>query len=441
MNQKFTSAGPIQMLQDTINQFIDQYGMACIKCVIIKEDEPYLYLADITIQHKNDTPIEEKIQEYDNIILAVVPLTLNELKTLVGEMESGQIHLKSLGAINAKNSLQNNHDYVSSWTHYNGYYYDWPCYCFRASLDKQDPFRGMRDPIVKTGLPAYPNVFEACNAFFQHRETPTQYDAICINFLIPDYGARINELKIDGKEILVSIESKELVMDNLVVQILCKRRDNRYQHSRDLRSGDGRLKFSADFAPNEVFVYLLDSKNDRRIDSKIFDPYHSSMTDGITVATSVKSLENMIAGGENQHAEFKYGLDKGDAEFLESVVSFANTNSGRILLGVNDDGTVVGSFEDFAKIDKRIRGLISSRCEPDVAIKVEQVDLGGRSIIVVHVEEGKDKPYILVGKSAYKRIGKDDRVFTRHDFDKIMNKRLAVANMQYETELLAEDRI
>ena len=217
-------------------------------------------------------------------------------------------------------------------------------------------------------------------------------------------------------------------MDKLAVQILCKRRGNRYQHSGDLGSCDGRLKFSADFAPNEVFVYLLDSKNDHRIDSKIFDPYHSSVTDGITVATSVKSLENMIAGGENQHTEFKYGLDKGDAEFLESVVSFANTNSGRILLGVNDDGAVVGSFEDFAKIDKRIRGLISSRCEPDVTIKVEQVDLEERSIIVVHVEEGKDKPYILVGKSAYKRIGEDDRVFTRHDFDKIMNKRLAVAN-------------
>ena len=116
------------------------------------------------------------------------------------------------------------------------------------------------------------------------------------------------------------------------------------------------------------------------------------------------------------------------------MVSFANTNSGRILLGVNDDGAVVGSFEDFAKIDKRIRGLISSRCEPDATIKVEQVDLEERSIIVVHVEEGKDKPYILVGKSAYKRIGEDDRVFTRHDFDKIMNKRLAVANMRYEME-------
>ena len=56
MNQKFTSAGPIQMLQDAINQFIDQYGMACIKCAIIKEDEPYLYLADITIQHKKRHP-------------------------------------------------------------------------------------------------------------------------------------------------------------------------------------------------------------------------------------------------------------------------------------------------------------------------------------------------------------------------------------------------
>lgn len=441
MTQKFASGGPIRILQDAISQFIDQYGMAYVKCAIIKDDEPYLYLADITIQHKNAIPIEETIQEYDNVILAVVPLTLPELKTLVGEMESGQICLKSLGTVNAKNNLQERQDNVPSRMHYNGYYYDWPCRCFRASLDRQDPFPGMRDPVVKTGLPAYPHVFEACNAFFQHRDPPTQHNPVCINFLVPDYRARINELKIDGKEISVSVESKELTTDRLVVQISCKRRGNGYRHSGDLRLDGGAVKFSSDFAPNEVFTYLLDSKHGKTIDSKIFDPYHSMMTGGITVATSAESLEAMIANGEDQQTEFKQDLDKKNTEFLESVVSFANTSGGRILLGVHDDGKAVGFFEDIARMEKRIRGLISGHCEPDVTVKVEQASLGEKPIIVVHVEEGKDKPYVLIGKSAYKRVGNHDHVFSRHDFDKIMNERLAAARTQHGIGLHAGDRI
>ena len=431
MDQESVPSSPIRNLQDAISQFSDQYGMACIKCAIMKGDKPYLYLADITIQHKSDISVEEKIQEYDNIILAVIPMALNELKVLVEELKSGQIRLKSLGAVNAECNLENRHDDTPSQTHRNGYYYEWPCRCFRASLTSQEPFPDPYDPIVSVGLPAYPNIHEAIHAFFQHKDAPTQYNPICINFLIPDYGARIKELRIDGKDISVLVDCKELDVEDLIVQISCKKHGSGYRNSEDLRPSDGMPKFNAGFVPDEVYVYLLNSKDGKRIDSKAFGSYHSAMTDGVTVTTSAESLEAMISNGENQHTEFKYSLDKGDGEFLESVVSFANTNNGNILLGVNDDGKVVGSFDDPVKMDKRIRGMIGRRCEPDVAINVEQVDLRGTPVIVVHVEEGKDKPYMLVDSSAYKRVGTDDRVFNRHDFDKIMNEKIAAATTQY----------
>ena len=55
----------------------------------------------------------------------------------------------------------------------------------------------------------------------------------------------------------------------------------------------------------------------------------------------------------------------------------------------------------------------------------------GYQYIVVHVEEGKDKPYMLIDNPAYKRVGTDDRAFDRHDFDKIVNEKLATAGTQY----------
>ena len=154
---------------DTIKQFADQYGKACVRCVIIKDDDPYLYLAEVTIQHKSDPPVEEKVQEYDRVILAVVPLDVSELEALVGEVQSGQIHLGSLGTVNAKGTISSGFDRVHSRTRYNDYYYDWPCLCTRASLDRRDPLHGMDDPMVKAGLPAYPMFAKHAMRFFDAR--------------------------------------------------------------------------------------------------------------------------------------------------------------------------------------------------------------------------------------------------------------------------------
>ena len=54
---------------------------------------------------------------------------------------------------------------------------------------------------------------------------------------------------------------------------------------------------------------------------------------------------------------------------------------------------------------------------------MEHTDLGGRSVIVVKIKEGKNKSYLLSNKSAYKRVEKDDRVFRRLDFDKIFDEK------------------
>ena len=394
------------------------------------------------IQHKDDTAIKETIQDYEKIILAIIPLTLNELKNLIEELGSGQITLKSLGTINAKNGFHVGHQYISSRTHNSGYYYDWPCYCFRASLNSQEQFQGISGPVIKTGLPAYPSIFEACKVFFQHKETPTQHEPVRIDFLIPDYDARINQLDIEEKQISVSVEGKGLSLDDLVVQIFCKKSGNKHQHSEDLKfDGSGTVKLSADFVPDEVFVYLLNSQNNKKLDSKIFNPYYVTMTDGITVKTSVESLEAMLVNGEDQRTEFKYDLDKNYQEFLESVVSFANTNDGRILLGIDDDGKVIGFVEDFDKIDRKINNLVDGRCEPDITIRVEQIMLEGKSVIVVSVKEGTDKPYLLAGKSAYKRVDKDDRIFKRHDFDRILSKRRAARNMPSILDLPRENGV
>ena len=440
MSEYFSIDNPQQRMREIMDRLSDQYGLAYIKCAVIKREdsEQCLYLADVKIQHKDDYPIRETVQRYENVTLAVVPLTLDELKTLLEDLDSGKINVKSLGCINAKNVFELTHCQISSRTHYAGYRDDWPSHGFRTSLSKEEgPFKDLSRPLIKPGLPAYPNFFEACNVFFQHEQPPNQYEPIVINFLIPDYGARINVLEIAENQIWVSVERRELPLTDLAVQIFCTKPNGRHQNSEDLKfDGAEKVKFSAGFVPDRVFTYLIDLKSGKKLDSKYFGSFHTGKTDGIVVKTSAERLNDMLASGESQNVEFKLDFDKTDAEFLETVVSFANTNDGTILLGVDDDGRVAGFYGDFDAAEKKIRGLIGGRCEPDIEVSVEHIYLDGRPVVVVKVKEGKDKPYLLLSKSAYKRVEKNDRVFKRLDFDNVLSKKQDIHNNKnFENEV------
>ena len=425
MNESFSSKNPKQRMRELIQQFSDQYGAAYIKCAIIEEDERYLYMADIKIQHKCDVPVIEAIQRYENVTLATIPLTLDELEKLIVELDSGKINLKSLGHINAKNGFDPTYWHVSSRTHCAGYYDDWPNYGFRASLSNEEkPFRNISKPLIKSGLPAYPNFVEAYNVFFQQKQYSNHDAHGKIDFLIPNYDARINILEIAEKQISVSIERKKSSLSDLAVQIFCTKTSKKHKHSEDLKfNGTETVKFNTDFVPDHVFAYLIDFKNNKKLDSKVFGSFHTEKAEGIIVKTSVESVEVMLVAGENQYIEFKQNFDKTNMEFLESVVSFANTNDGTILLGVDDDGKVAGFYDDLDKTEKKIKGLISGSCEPDIDTSIEQISLDNRPVIVVKVKKGEDRPYLLSGKSAYKRVKDEDRVFKRLDFDGVLKKK------------------
>lgn len=63
-----------------------------------------------------------------------------------------------------------------------------------------------------------------------------------------------------------------------------------------------------------------------------------------------------LAAGEGEHTEFK---EKYSSRVIESLVVFANTAGGRVLIGVNDRGRVV-SLPDADKVVERVSGSSES---------------------------------------------------------------------------------
>jgi len=96
---------------------------------------------------------------------------------------------------------------------------------------------------------------------------------------------------------------------------------------------------------------------------------------------------------ESEKLELKVTLTKG---VYKEVVAFANTEGGKLIIGINDDGVVVplpDADGEYLSLTNGIRDNI----RPDVTM-FTKTTLEKDQTIHVEVEEGSDKPYYLKDK-------------------------------------------
>ena len=116
-------------------------------------------------------------------------------------------------------------------------------------------------------------------------------------------------------------------------------------------------------------------------------------------------LQSLIREGEHQQQDFKYRVS--DAQKLaKSVSAFANTEGGRLLIGVRDDGNMSGvrSEEEIYMMH-----LAAYRyCRPEASIKFDTYHVDGRTIVIATIPPSDRRPICAVdneGKPrAYIRI-------------------------------------
>ena len=99
-------------------------------------------------------------------------------------------------------------------------------------------------------------------------------------------------------------------------------------------------------------------------------------------------IEKIIAQGEGISVEFKVAGKKVPASLYETVVSFANTNGGIILLGVDDDGNTTGiSPENKVKFLKNIATALNSidNVNQVLYLNPTAIEYDGQTVIVVQV--------------------------------------------------------
>jgi predicted HTH transcriptional regulator len=107
-----------------------------------------------------------------------------------------------------------------------------------------------------------------------------------------------------------------------------------------------------------------------------------------------KDILDLLEEGEGFRLEFKRKVPS-EVKIARTLVAFANTKGGTILFGIDDDKAIVGVESEKMEVELIARAG-SFLCDPPIEPAIEIVPFRGKDIIVVHIEESRDKPHSLI---------------------------------------------
>ena len=120
-------------------------------------------------------------------------------------------------------------------------------------------------------------------------------------------------------------------------------------------------------------------------------------------------IRALIAEGEHVRQDFKFEVSD-SRKIARSLSAFANTEGGRLLIGVKDNGRIAGvrSEEEMYMVEAAAKVY----CDPEVEVEMRVYRPEGRSVLIASVEPAPHKPVMVKEeggrKLAYVRIADEN---------------------------------
>lgn len=106
-------------------------------------------------------------------------------------------------------------------------------------------------------------------------------------------------------------------------------------------------------------------------------------------------LKRLAAMGEGTRLEFKNRVPRA-SRIAREVVALANTEGGRVLVGVDDDGSVVG-VKDIDEEAYALREALDQLVDPPLDVVMLRVRVSKRrEVLVVDVPASHERPHFLL---------------------------------------------
>ncbi|CUR52807.1 Putative AAA ATPase [Nitrosotalea devaniterrae] len=391
---------------------------------IDKKDTPKPSFIKIDFLAKDEPLPDELTYDYGDFIIIRKTISYSEFIDMLYHIEDQtKFGIRPIQD-NIVKTEQWDRFYISSNQSWGYIQPEFPTLYFQSRFDQQTSGIIPQEILAAKDTPPYPNASKAIAHIFGIRVGWNQERYFVIS--IPDYRARIKTVRISNNKILTDIDARYISEKELFYQFYLGGNNQAVSESKvEIKNGISTISIPKD---SDHYLVLLMTKSGELLDKKEISTAYPSQDSSVIVEIPSYSLMEMISNGEGKHIEFKSKLDNPEP-FITSVVSFSNTGGGRIFIGVNDYGEIIGIDEPDA-ITKKVFEWIAQYCDPRVDVKpTHSTDL---NVIVVDVPKGVNKPYFLKTGGCFVRHGATDRQATRVELESMkkpqdMNERRGLA--------------
>lgn len=117
-------------------------------------------------------------------------------------------------------------------------------------------------------------------------------------------------------------------------------------------------------------------------------------------------------------------------DIKKEIIAFANCEGGKLYLGVQDDGTVVG-LDDPDGAALQVSNMVRDAIKPDLTmfLHYETLNENGKQIVAIDVQQGTERPYYIAKKGL-----RPEGVFVRQGYSSVSATSTVIRRMIKDTD-------
>jgi len=130
-------------------------------------------------------------------------------------------------------------------------------------------------------------------------------------------------------------------------------------------------------------------------------------------------ITDLLQQGENSAVEFKASEVRNES-LAREMVAFANMYGGTILIGIADDGTVLGVTDK--SLEERVANVARNNTTPPLMVDMHWHDIDAARVLEVRVLKGQNKPYQTLDGKFFIRVGSTNRQASQDELSRLFQQ-------------------
>ena len=147
-----------------------------------------------------------------------------------------------------------------------------------------------------------------------------------------------------------------------------------------------------------------------------------------------EDFKKLLQQPESERLEFKVRIP--DLRIIISnLVAFANTNGGKLIIGIDDRGRIVGidNIEHAHQIITKAANIVF----PPLKINIQTIEVEGKKVLVVEIPKGDKSPYFAHGRAWQRVCAANVPLTSENLFSTIIQRSTSIEDFKVELKHLS----